>query len=228
MADGVQASGGIARGKGFYYCTGQLAEAALSVARGMGYTDLSSLPSETLVRLSRRITETHEEFTRKCSTPLSRVEFDTLDLVFRAALLRIAAVLEGRGGSHYDPVLASLYTASERTLAADLERFEALDPDVTPTHVLALHLDGGGDLHSLVRKAVEAGYVDFRNLLDRLVREGVVRHENTDVFTYLYADRFSNILRAAKMLIDQKPQVITGLLQAAKDQAEGSTGEASP
>jgi hypothetical protein len=220
--------GGVARGKGFYYCTGQLVEDALRVARGMSYADLSSLPSESLVRLSRRITESRGEFARECSTPLSRVEFDPLELVFRAALPRIAAVLEERGESHYDPVLASLYTAGERALAADLERFEALDPDVTPTHVLALNLDGGGDLHSLVREAVESGYVDFKGLLDRLAREKVVRRENTDVFTYLYADRFSNILRAAKMLIDQKPQAFTGLLEAAKSQAGGSAGETNP
>ena len=216
------------RGKGFYYCTGQLVEDALRIVREMSYRDLSSLAPELLVRLSRRVMESYEEFRERCATPLSRVEFNALDLVFRAALLRMAAVLEEKGVPHYDPELTSRYTPGERALAADLERFEALDPEVTPTHVLAARLASSGELDGLVWEAVEAGYVEFGNLLERLIREGVVRRENRDVFTYLYADRFSNILRAAKILIDQRPRAITSLLRAVKGMAEYPGEEASP
>ncbi len=218
----------VTRTKGFYYCTGRLIEEALKVLRGISYPELSSMTSESLVKLSRRIESSYTEFRRLCITSLSKVEFEALNLVFRAALLRIAAALEERGEAHYDPVLASRYSAGERALAADLERFEALDPEVTPTHVLALHMDSGGELYGLIREAVEAGYVDFSNLLARLIGEGIVSRENSDVFTYLYGDRFSNILRAAKLLLDQRPQMVSGLLRAVESEGKGAAQEAGP
>ncbi len=168
---------------------------------------LESMPDFILLDDAKRVMDSLIQFRRNCFRVLSREEFDDLSSIINGALLKIAAALKGKNSD--SPVakqLIEMYTDDEINAVREFEKFNKLDPSITPPDRLAdLLVSRSGEIYDLVAEAVRKQYIDFSGLIKTWTTQGKIRAMVSKALQARYEKRFKNIVEAVKRLLDQQP-----------------------
>ena len=188
-------------------CVDDLVSDARRIFESEDLLSLESLPDFILLEDAQRLMKTMVEFRRKCYRTLSKEEYDEINSIINGALLKIAAALKTKKTD--DPVakqIMSMFTEDEIEILREFERFNKLDPEVTPPDRLAdLLVSRSGEIYELVAEAVRKQYIDFSGLIKTWTTQGKIRATVSKALQARYSRRFRNIVEAVKRLLDQQP-----------------------
>ena len=188
-------------------CIEDLATDARRILESEDLLGLQTMPDFILLDDAKRLLESMMEFRRSCYRVLSKDEFDDLFGKFNGALLKIAAAIKLKElDSPMAKQVSSMFTEDEVNAVIEFEKFNKLDPEITPPDRLAdLLVSRSGEIYELVAEAVRKQYIDFSGLIKTWTTQGKIRAMVSKALQARYEKRFKNIVEAVKRLLDQQP-----------------------
>ncbi len=210
----------------YHECVEGLVSDARRIFESEDLISLESMPDFILLDDAKRVMDIMIQFRRQCFRTLSKEEFDEISSIINGALLKIAAALKEKNlESPVARQIIQMFTEDEVNLVLEFEKFNKLDPEITPPDRLAdLLVSRTGEIYDLVTEAVRKQYIDFSSLIKTWTTQGKIRAMVSKALQVRYERRFKNIVEAVKRLLDQQPawllRLFTDYEQALLESAE--------
>ncbi|MEM1677416.1 MAG: hypothetical protein QW655_04550 [Nitrososphaerota archaeon] len=178
------------------------------------HIDLIELKSRFLDELLRDTKELYNNlrvFEKYCIGNIDSKAHEFVKSMYHLALLKLSATLEdklrdSRMEDEFTQYIIKYYTQDEKNALRELEKFSKLDPNITSPRVLAdIIVAEEGEVFKLIREAVAKEYIDLGRVLRTWESELKIRNDLTRAFISVYQARFSNIVNAIQLLLNQQP-----------------------
>lgn len=180
--------------------------------------ELVERPINELLVDARELYNNMRVFERQCLGLVQEKTYNFTMSMYHFALLKLSTALEDKLKNNiiedeFVKFVLRYYTQDEKDALRELDKFSKLDQVIEPKELADVIVQGRGEIYKLVKEAVEKEYVDLTRVIKTWESQLKIRNYIAQAFKAVYYRRFSNIINAVQILLNQQPAWLKRLFE---------------